>query len=50
MKEISGINGEKLSLYLNQAPNRRVQRVMEKENKKQRSAAKRKRNEAVRVS
>ncbi len=33
-----------------QAPNRRVQRLMEKENKKLRDAAKKKRNEAVRVS
>ena len=33
-----------------QAPNRRVQRLMEKENKKLRSAAKKKRNETVRVS
>ena len=33
-----------------QAPNRKVQRLMEKENKKERSAAKKKRNETVRVS
>ncbi|CAI8035141.1 DnaJ homolog subfamily C member 21 [Geodia barretti] len=33
---------------LRQAPNRKVQRLMEKENKKERSAAKKKRNEAVR--
>ena len=33
-----------------QAPNRRVQRLMEKENKKLRSAARKKRNETVRVS
>ena len=32
-----------------QAPNRRVQRLMEKENKKLRSASKKKRNETVRV-
>jgi len=34
---------------LKQAPNRRVQRAMEKENKKLRDAAKKKRNEVVRV-
>ena len=32
-----------------QAPNRRVQRLMEKENKKLRETAKKKRNETVRV-
>lgn len=35
---------------LKHAPNRRVQRMMEKDNKKMRDAAKKKRNEAVRVS
>ena len=35
---------------LKQAPNRRVQRMMEKDNKKMRDAAKKKRNEVVRVS
>ena len=35
---------------LRDAPNRRVQRAMEKENKKIREAAKRERNETVRVS
>ena len=35
---------------LKYAPNRRVQRAMEKENKKLRDAAKKKQNETVRVS
>lgn len=35
---------------LKQAPNRRVQRLMEKENKKLRDAGRKKRNEVVRVS
>ena len=35
---------------LKYAPNRRVQRAMEKENKKLRDAAKKKQNEVVRVS
>ena len=35
---------------LKYAPNRRVQRVMEKENKKLRDAAKKRRNEVIRVS
>ncbi len=34
---------------LRDAPNRRVQRLMEKENKKLREAAKKKTNETVRV-
>ena len=35
---------------LRDAPNRRVQRAMEKENKKAREAVKRERNETIRVS